>query len=168
MKWGLFSFVSRRSPMSGAGMRGGGRGDGGCRPEEAIAGTLGSDIATLVPDNPALKATDDASPQLYAFVGTVSAVTTASSGSGGTVSIDVTNSVPPEIASSASKPVTFTVGADTLVLGGSGVRGLSVDSLRGVSVGDVVAGGVIVAPGDTLSQVEGAPLRLLLDFPASG
>ena len=125
-------------------------------------------VATLVSNNPALKVTAEAPPELYAFVGTVTAVTTASSGSGGTVSVDVTNSVPTEIASSASKPVTFTVGPDTLILSGSGGGGLSVDGLMGISVGDLVAGGLVVAAGDTLSQVEGAPLRLLLDFPAPG
>jgi hypothetical protein len=250
MKWGLFSFVPRLSPMFGGAVAPGGRrGDGGCRSEVAIEGTIvsvdagsnsfaaqayapsvngdreshdarregydpsgdssprtipvtittnsgtefrvggematisslapgarfralfdgvaGSDIATLVANKPALNVDADVPAQLYAFVGTVTAVTTADSGSGGTVSVDVTNSIPPEIASSASKPVTFTVAADTLVLGGSGAGGLSVDSLMGVSVGDVVAGGLIVAAGDTLSEVEGAPLRLLLDFPAS-
>ena len=130
--------------------------------------TGGSDITTLVANNPALTVTADAAPRMYAFVGTVTALATPSSGSGGTVSVDVTNAIPPELASSAWNPVTFTVGADTLILGGSGSGGLSVASLSGISVGDVVAGGLIVAPGDSLSRVEGAPLRLLLDFPASG
>lgn len=140
----------------------------GARFQAVFDGIAGSDVATLVANNPALTVTADAPPQLYAFVGTVTAITRASTDSGGTVSIGVTNSVPTELASSASGPVTFRVGADTLILGGSGAGGLSVNSLDGVSVGDVVAGGLIVAGGDTLSQVEGAPLRLLLDFPASG
>jgi hypothetical protein len=140
----------------------------GARFQAVFDGIAGSDVATLVANNRALTVTADAPPQLYAFLGTVTAVTTASAGSGGTVSIDVTNSVPTEIASSASNPVTFRVGADTLILGGAGAGGLSVNSLSGVSVGDVVAGGLIVAAGDILSEVEGAPLRLLLDFPASG
>ena len=140
----------------------------GARFQSVFDGIAGSDITTLVTNNPALTVTADDRPQLYAFVGTVTAVTKPSSGSGGTVSVDLINSLPTEIASEASNPVTFTVGADTLILGGSGAGGLSVDSLSGVSVGDLVAGGLIAAVGDTLRQVEGAPLRLLLDFPAPG
>jgi hypothetical protein len=140
----------------------------GARFQAVFDGSAGSDITTLVGNNEALTVTAHDPPQLYAFVGTVTRVTTVSSGSGGSVAVDVSHSIPTEIASSASTPVTFTVGPDTLILGGSGAGGLTVDSLSGVSVGDVVAGGLIVAAGDTLSQVEGAPLRLLIDFPGSG
>jgi hypothetical protein len=128
-------------------------------------GSPSDSLQTLV-SSPALAVsahTSDEQHQLYAFVGTVSAVDT----SAGTVAVEVTNSLPSGLVSSASNPATFTVSPSTMVLGGSATNGLFGGSLSDVAVGDVVAGGVIGPAGETLSQVESSPLQVLVDFPAS-
>jgi hypothetical protein len=129
-------------------------------------GSPTEDITTLVQNNPpigVMAETPPAPKQLYAFVGTVTAVDTTA----GTVTVNVTNTVPSGLVPAASNPATFTIGGDTLILGGSSGSGLSWGSLSNVSVGDVVAGGLIGTSGETLSQVESTELRLLLDFPTS-
>jgi hypothetical protein len=98
--------------------------------------------------------------QLYAFVGTVTGVDTTA----GTVTVDVAHSRPGSLVPAGSAPVPFMVGPDTLVLGGSSGDGLS-GGLSSVSVGDIVAGGLVASAGDTLAQIEALPLRVLLDIP---
>lgn len=123
-------------------------------------------ITTLVQNNPPIGVVAYAPPavrQLYAFVGTVTAIDTIK----GTVTVNVTNSLPSGLVPAASNPATFTVGGDTLILGGSSTNGLSWGSLGNVTVGDVVAGGEVGTAGETLAQVESAQLRLLLDFPVA-
>jgi hypothetical protein len=104
------------------------------------------------------------SRQLYGFVGTVTGVDT----SAGTVTVNVSDSFPSGLAP-ANTSATFTVGQQTLILGGSSpgspVSGLG-GSLSDVSSGDIVAGGLIGSSGETLSQVEAQPLGILLDLPA--
>jgi hypothetical protein len=108
--------------------------------------------------SPALSVSAEAGPQLYAFVGTVAAVDTTA----GTVTVNVTSSIPTGLITS---PATFTVSADTLILGGNATGGLFGGTLSGVTVGDVVAGGLIGTTGETLTQIEATPLRVLVDFP---
>lgn len=98
--------------------------------------------------------------QLYAFVGTVSAVDTTAD----TVTVSVSASIPSGFFTS---PATFTVSPDTLILGGNATGGLFGGTLSGVTVGDVVAGGEIGISGETAAQVEASPLRVLIDFPVS-
>ena len=101
--------------------------------------------------------------QLYAFVGDVTGVDTT----GGTVTVNVTRSLPSDLVPAGSDPVSFTVSSDTLVLGGSAGGGLFGGSLSSVSAGDIVAGGLIAGSGLTLGQVSALPLRVLLDLPAA-
>jgi hypothetical protein len=129
-------------------------------------GSPGTDIQTLVTNNPALSVSAETpmtSQQLFAFVGTVTAVDPT----GGTVTVNVQRSLPSALVPSGSPPVSFTVSSDTMILGGSMSGGLFGGSLSNVSVGDIVAGGLIANSGKTLSQIEATPLRLLLDLPAS-
>ncbi len=103
--------------------------------------------------------------QLYAFVGTVTAVSATSSP--GSVTVTVADSYPSGFFSS---PATFTVGPNTVILGGNSStgNGLFGGTLGNVSVGDTVAGALVAPAGDTAAQVEALPLAALLDFPASG
>lgn len=101
--------------------------------------------------------------QLYAFVGTVTGVDSAA----GTLTVNVSHSLPVSLVAAGSGPVTFTVGPHTLVLGDSG-SGLGGGSLDSVQVGDVVAGGLVADRGLSLDQVSALPLRVLLDMPVSG
>jgi hypothetical protein len=101
--------------------------------------------------------------QLYAFVGDVTGVDTTA----GTVTVNVTRSLPSDLVPAGSGPVSFTVSTDTLVLGGSAGGGLFGRSLSSVSTGDIVAGGLIADSGLTLGQVSALPLRVLLDLPAA-
>lgn len=129
-------------------------------------GSSSEDITTLVNGNPAIAVEANSPPkpkQLYAFVGTVTAVDTTND----TITVNVSSSLPAGLVPSSSNPATFTIGANTLVLGGTSGNGASWGSLSNVGVGDVVAGGLIAPSGETLSQVEATPLRLLLDIPAS-
>ena len=116
--------------------------------------------------NPPLFVFAKAAPRtraLYAFVGTVTGVDTTA----GTVSVAVTRSRPSDLVPADSAPVTYTVGADTLILGGPSAGGLLGTTLGDVSVGDVVAGGVIADSGLSLAAVQALPLRILLDLPAA-
>ncbi len=129
-----------------------------------FSGSPGGSVQSLVA-NPALAVMDHTPPkphQLYAFVGTVTGVDVA----GGTVTVDVTRSLPSGLVPAGSPPVSFTVGADTLVLGRSSAHGLLGGSLGDVSVGDLVAGGLVADAGESLAQVESTPLKVLLDLPA--
>ncbi len=101
--------------------------------------------------------------QLYAFVGTVSGVDTTA----GTVSVQVSSSLPSGLVTPTSNPATFTVSPSTMILGGSAANGLFGGSLTDVKAGDVVAGGVVGPASESLSQVESSPLQVLVDFPAS-
>jgi len=103
--------------------------------------------------------------QLYAFVGTVTAVSGTTSP--GTVTVTVADSYPSGLFTS---PATFTVGQTTAILGGdsSTGNGLFGGSLGDVSTGDMVAGALVAPAGETAAQVEATPLAVLLDFPSSG
>lgn len=129
-----------------------------------------SDTIQTLTANPALAVFAHTPPkpeQLYAFVGTVTGVSTSTSTSGGTVTVTVADSYPSGFFSS---PATFTVGPNTVILGGDSTtgNGLTGGSLTDVSDGDTVAGGLVAPSGDTAAQVETLPLATLLDFPASG
>jgi hypothetical protein len=130
-----------------------------------LPGASTDSLDTLVA-NPAVAVYAKTPPkprQLYAFVGNVTGVDTTA----GTVTVDVTRSLPSDLVPAGSDPVSFTVSSDTLVLGGTASGGLFGGSLSGVSTGDIVAGGLIAPSGLTLSQVSALPLRLLLDLPAA-
>jgi hypothetical protein len=108
--------------------------------------------------------TQSASKQAYAFVGTVSGV----DASAGTVTVNVSDTFPSSLAA-ANITASFTVGEQTLILGGSSSGSLDSGlggSLSDVSTGDIVAGGLLGPAGETLAQVEAQPLSVLLDLPA--
>jgi hypothetical protein len=124
--------------------------------------TPGSSLAALVA-NPAIAIWARTPPkprQLYAFVGTVTAVDMT-----GSVTVSVSASRPHDLVPTGTPPVSFTVSPNTLVLGGTGGNGFTGGSLANVSVGDVVAGALIAPGGETLTQIELVPLRILLDIP---
>jgi hypothetical protein len=130
-----------------------------------FSGAATDSLDTLVA-NPPLLVFAKVAPrprELYAFVGTVTAVDTTA----GTVSVAVTRSRPSDLLPPGSAPVTYTVGADTLILGGPSAGGLLGATLGDVTVGDVVAGGVIADSGLSLTDVQALPLRILLDLPAA-
>lgn len=104
--------------------------------------------------------------QLYAFVGTVTAVTPSTTGGSlGTVTVKVADSYPSGFFTS---PATFTIGPSTVILGGASTTGgLFGGSLSDIAVGDTVAGGLVGLAGETATEVEATPLALLLAFPAS-
>jgi hypothetical protein len=99
---------------------------------------------------------------LYAFVGTVAATTAPAGTTPGSISVTVTSSDPSGLFTGTDK---FTVGPTTLVFGDS--TSSLFGSLSGVSVGDVVAGGLISQGGQTASAIEADPLQILVDFPAA-
>jgi hypothetical protein len=126
-----------------------------------------SDTIQALTANPALAVFAHTPPtpkQLYAFVGTVRAVSPTTSA--GSVTVTVADSYPSGFFTS---PATFTIGPNTVILGGNSTtgNGLIGGSLSNVSVGDTVAGGLIAPSGDTAAQVEALPLAVLVDFPAS-
>lgn len=126
-------------------------------PIATVVSTPALSIKTEAPETPE----QNSHGSLYAFVGSVTAVDPTA----GTVTVNVTRSLPSSLVPASSGPVSFTVGPDTLILGGS--SGLVGGSLSGVSVGDIVAGGLFAPGGETLAQVGMLPLRVLLDLPAS-
>jgi hypothetical protein len=80
-------------------------------------GAPGDSLQTLV-SSPALEVFAHSAPairQLFAFVGTVSAVNAAAN----TVTVQVANTIPSGLVPAGSNPATFTVSADTMFLGGS-------------------------------------------------
>lgn len=116
-------------------------------------GTPSEPLATITA-TPALSISAWAPPvqnSFYGFVGTVTGADTTA----GTVSVNVTNSIPSALFSGAD---TFTVGSQTMVLGNSS------GSLAGVSTGDVVAGGLFAPSGESAGTVESTPLQVLVDF----
>ena len=132
-----------------------------------FSGSSSDTIQTLTA-NPALAVFAHTAPtpkQLYAFVGTVTG--TSGTTAPGTVTVTVADSYPSGFFSS---PATLTVGANTLILGGSSStgNGLFGGSLGNVSVGDTVAGVLVAPAGETVAQVEAQPLAALLDFPTVG
>jgi hypothetical protein len=132
-----------------------------------FSGSSSDTIQTLTA-NPALAVFAHTPPtpkQLYAFVGTVTG--TSGTTAPGTVTVTVADSYPSGFFSS---PATFTVGADTLILGGSSStgNGLFGGSLGNVAAGDTVAGVLVAPAGETVAQVEAQPLAALLDFPTVG
>lgn len=92
----------------------------------------------------------------YGFVGSV--VTTDTTDTPNTITVDVTKSSPWGLFSGDQ---TFEVGSSTQVFTKSG------DSLADVNAGDVVAGGLIAPVGDTATELEALPLNVLVD-PAWG
>ncbi len=129
-------------------------------------GSPGESITDLVQNAPLaiIDHTPPAPKALYAFVGTVSNVA-ATDDNDGTVTVDVQGAMPSSIASSGDS-VPLTVTTDTLILGGSSATGLG-SNLTDVSDNDIVVAGLVAPEGDTLSQIEALPLKVLLDIPVS-
>jgi hypothetical protein len=127
-----------------------------------------SDALTTIVSTPALSVSAHTPPtarQVYAFVGTVTAVDTT--GTPNTVTVSVTDSLPGGLVASGSAPQTFTVSDATEILGGSTTDGLSGGTRADVATNDTVAGVLAGATGETLAQVESSPLQVLIDFPAT-
>jgi len=130
-----------------------------------FSGSSSDTIQTLTA-SPALAVFAHTAPtpkQLYAFVGTVTA--TSGSMAPGTVTVTVSNSYP---SGFFTTPAMFTVGPNTVILGGNSTtgNGLFGGSLGNVSTGDTVAGVVVAPAGETAAQIAALPLAALLDFPA--
>ncbi len=129
-------------------------------------GSPGESITDLVQNAP-LAIIDHTPPkpkELYAFVGSVSNVASTDA-TDGTVTVGVQGALPSSIASSGDS-VPLTVTSDTLILGGSSTSGLGAD-LTDVSDNDIVVAGLVAPQGDTLSQIEALPLRVLIDIPVT-
>lgn len=122
-------------------------------------GTPDETLAQIV-SNPALSITARTPHSLYAFVGTVTATSTTSTPE--TISVNVAQSTPSGLFTGVD---TFDIGPDTFVFGGP--NGSLFGSLSDVSVGDVVAGGVISSAGQSASAIESDPLQVLVDFPVT-
>jgi hypothetical protein len=122
-------------------------------------GTPDETLAEIVA-NPAVSVSAKTPKSLYAFEGTVTATDATSSPE--TVSVAVTESTPTGLFTGTD---TFDVGPSTFVFGGP--SGSLFGSLSDVSVGDVVAGGLVGPGGQTASAIEAQPLQVLVDFPAS-
>jgi hypothetical protein len=141
--------------------------DPGDRFTATFSGASSDSLSTVV-QSPALTVSAHktflSSHQLYAFVGTVTGTTAATSTAPGTVSVNVMGALPSGLVGAGS--ATFTVGTDTLVLGGSSLS-LAPGSLGSVGTGDIIAGGLIGASGLTASQFESTPLAVLIDIPAA-
>ena len=132
-----------------------------------FSGSSSDTIQTLTA-NPALAVFAHTPPmpkQLYAFVGTVYSVSGTSTP--GTLTVTISDSYPSGFFTSPPK---FTVGPNTVILGGNSAtgNGLFGGSLGNVSMGDTVVGAIVAPAGETATQVEALPLAALLDFPASG
>ena len=130
-----------------------------------------TDPITTIVGNPATAIFAEIPKQFYAFVGTVTGTAAATTTTPGTVTVNVTDSMPSGLISAGSS-ATFTVSDGTLIIGGSGggsgfsLRDLFGGSLSNVSTGDMVAGGLIGPGGLTAAQVEAMPLMFMLDLPA--
>ena len=129
-----------------------------------FSGSSSDTIQTLTA-NPALAVFAHTPPtpkQLYAFVGTVTG--TSGTTAPGTVTVTVADSYPSGFFSS---PATLTVGANTLILGGSSStgNGLFGGSLGDVSVGDTVAGVLVAPAGETRRPGRGAAARRAARLP---
>jgi hypothetical protein len=129
-------------------------------PSEGLTQLTSSDAQAVEAVSPPSQ-TQPQGPQLYAFVGTVTATNTSASPE--TVTVNVTQSLPNSLFSGSQ---TFEVGPRTIVFGGT-LSSLSGGSLGNITVGDTVAGGEVGQGGETASQVEQSPLKLLVDFPAA-
>jgi hypothetical protein len=128
-----------------------------------------TDTIQNITANPATAVYAHVPPQFYAFVGTVTAVTQATSTTPGSVTVTTIASLPNGLfTGSAMFTVddhTFVIGGNNSSSGGGFFGGLFGGSLSNVSTGDTVAGGVIGAAGMTAAQVEATPLMFLLDLP---
>jgi hypothetical protein len=131
----------------------------GDRFRATFTGSPGTSITTLT-TAPALEVDAAPAPQrpsLYAFAGTVTGTTSS------TVTVNLFGTYPSSLGAAGSS-ATFTVGSSTLVLGGATL--FSQGGVSNIAKGDIVAGGLIGASGQTAAQVEAEPLMLLLDLPA--
>ena len=102
----------------------------------------------------------------YAFVGTVTGTTAATTTTPGTVSVTLTYTDPTSLLTGATGSQTFLLASSTNVFRTS-PTGLGSSTLGAVSVGDTVAGGAIGAAGLSLSGFESTPLAVLIDIPPS-
>jgi len=136
-------------------------------PSDSITELTANPALRVIAWTPPTRSTPPAQPPaattLYAFVGTVTDVSTSAD----TVTVEVSESLPSGLVPSGSTPQTFTIGTGTLILGAGGTSLLNGTLADDVARGDVVAGGLLRAAGLTLSQVGSTPLRVLVAFPAA-